>query len=203
MVRKRTALVAHSTDLHHRGAGRGARPSMNGTRVGRTFAIAAATCLALGMRCAPDGEPSWPVDVAVEFVLDRRGGLCPGPDGSGSTCRLTVVVRDDGTWSATGTPPPTPPGGSVRTGSASELAAIVGEGWEALTARAFTGTCPTAYDGSELAYTVRRIPRGPDATSADADIREVRSCTHDFAHPAAQVVLIRLGDLWRALALPG
>ena len=175
---------------------------MNRTLVVRAFEVAAATCLTLGIGCAPDREGSSRVDVAIEFVLDRHGGLCPGPDGGGAPCRLTVVVRDDGTWSAMGMPPSTPPGGTVRTGSASELAAIVDEGWEALTAKAFTGTCPTAYDGSEFAYAVRRVPRGPSATSANADIREVRSCTHDLAHPAAQTVLLRLGDLWRALALP-
>ena len=202
MHKERTVLVTHSTTLHRRGIVRGARPSTSMTRLVRAFAGAAATCLTLGMRCAPEGEAPARADVAVEFELDRRGGLCPGPDGGGALCRLTVVVRDDGTWSAVGTPPPTRPGGAVRSGSASELAAIVDEGWEALTARAFTGTCPTAYDGSELTYTVRRIPRGPSAALADADIREVRSCTHDLTHPAAQAVLLRLGDLWRALALP-
>ena len=142
------------------------------------------------------------VDV-VEFVLERRGGLCPGPDGDGAPCWLTVVVRDDGTWSAVGTPPPEPPGGAVPTGSASELAAIFDVGWEVLTARAFIGICPTAYDGSEVAYAVRRIPKGATAVLADADVREVRSCSHDLSRPAAQAVLHRLDDLWRALDLPG
>ncbi len=169
----------------------------------RTGAVALATCLTLGMRCAPESAAGSSAEMAIEFVLDRSGGLCPGPDGSGASCRLMVVVRDDGTWSAVGTPPPTPPAGAVPTGSASELAAIVEEGWEVLTARAFTGVCPTAYDGSEVAYTVRRIPQGATAAFADAEVREVRSCTHDFGHPAAQAVLHRLDDLWRALALPG
>ena len=168
----------------------------------RAFALAAATCLMLVAACAPDVETRSSAELAVEFVFDRHGGLCPTPDGGGALCRLTVVVRDDGTWSAVGTPPPALPGGTVRPGAASELAAIVDDGWEALTTRAFTGVCPTAYDGSELAYTVRRIPQGAAAPFADADIRDVRSCTHDLGHPAAEVVLRSLDDLWQALALP-
>ena len=170
--------------------------------VARAFALVAATCVMLGVRCAPAGEAGSSADPAVEFVRDRHGGLCPSPDGGGAPCGLTVVVRDDGTWSAVGTPPPAPPSGTVRPGAASELAAIVDDGWEALTARAFTGVCPTAYDGSELAYTVRRIPRGAAAPLADADIRDVRSCTYDLGHPAAQGVLRSLDELWQALALP-
>lgn len=172
-------------------------------RVPRALAIATPILLALVVGCAPNEEVRSGVDAAVEFVFDRRGGLCPSPDGGGALCRLTVVVRDDGTWSAGGSPPATPPSGSVPRGAASELAAVVDEGWEALTARAFTGDCPTAYDGSEVSYAVRRLPQGASASFADADVREVRSCTYDLSHPAAREVLGRLEELWRELALPG
>ncbi len=88
---------------------------MKGLRlVARAFALVAATCVMLGVRCAPAGEAGSSADLAVEFVLDRHGGLCPTPDGGGALCGLTVVVRDDGTWSAAGTPPPTPPSAARR-----------------------------------------------------------------------------------------
>lgn len=166
----------------------------------RSAPLLAVTCLLVG--CGGSGGARSNAAVAVEFVFDRHGGLCPSPDGGGDLCRLRVVVRDDGTWVAEGTPPPEPIGGVVRPGSASELAAIVDSGWEALTSRPFTGTCPVAYDGSEVAYTVRRIPQGASAPFADADIREVRSCTHDFGHAEAEAVIRRLEALWRELALP-
>jgi len=163
-------------------------------------AIIAATCLLLG--CGGSGGAGSNADMAVEFVFERHGGLCPSPDGGGELCRLSVVVHDDGTWVADGAPPPEPTGGLVREGSASELAAIFDGGWEALTARPFTGTCPVAYDGSEVSYTVRRIPQGASAAFADADIREVRSCTHDLGHTEAEAVIQALESLWRELALP-
>ena len=142
-------------------------------------------------------------DVAIEFVLERSGGLCPSPDGGGAVCRLTVVVTDHGAWNAGGSPPPGTGDGSLPVGSASRLAAIFDGGWEALTAQRFTGTCPTAYDGQEVSYTVRRLPRGSAAPFADADIREVTSCTYDLSHPGAQAVIGDLNQLWRSLELPG
>jgi len=154
------------------------------------------------MACGGSGDVGSNAAVAIEFVFDRHGGLCASPDGGGDLCRLRVVVHDDGTWAAEGAPLPEPIGGMVRPGAASELATIVDGGWEALTARPFTGTCPVAYDGSEVAYTVRRIPQGASAPFADADIREVRSCTHDFGHAEAVAVIRRLEALWRELDLP-
>jgi hypothetical protein len=150
-----------------------------------------------------DGGSPAPPDGGVEFVIERSGGLCPSPDGGGAVCRLTVVVTDDGSWDAGGSPPPNTAGGALPTGSASRLAAIFDGGWEALTAQQFTGTCPTAYDGQEVSYTVRRLPRGEAASLADADVREIRSCTYDLDHPAAQAVISRLNELWRSLELPG
>ena len=167
-----------------------------------SVAVLAATCLALGAGCGPDDGTPATSDGSVEFVLHRFGGLCPGPDGGGALCRFMVVVRDDGTWSDGGDPAPAAVGGTVRIGAASELASIFDDGWDALTARAFTDTCPTAYDGMEVTYAVRRLPRGPTAELADADIREVRSCTHDLSHRAARVVLDRISALWRELGLP-
>ncbi|MCH7992303.1 MAG: hypothetical protein IIC35_07795, partial [Gemmatimonadetes bacterium] len=87
-------------------------------------------------------------------------------------------------------------------GAASELAGLVDREWEALTAHAFTGLCPTAYDGSEVVYTVRRIPQGEAAVFAYAEVRELASCTYDLGHPDAHAAILRLRELWRALDLP-
>lgn len=178
------------------------RPYLGGRMTGcTTRTILTATCLALGAGCAPDGEAAPTVGIAVEFVFERFGGLCPGPDGGGAMCRFRVVVRDDGTWSGEEVQSG-PTGGSLPAGSASRLASVFDDGWEALTSRAFTGTCPTAYDGSEVMYAVRRLPQGASAELADAAVREVRSCTYDLSHPAARAVLDRLADVWRELGLP-
>lgn len=138
----------------------------------------------------------------VEFVLAREGGLCVSAEGDAALCRLTIVVGDAGTWQATGTEQPAPAEGRVATGAASRLAAVVEGGWEALTARPFTGTCPSAYDGQEVRYTVRRLPTGPGAELADAVVREVRSCTYDLEHTEARRVLQRLETLWGEFGLP-
>lgn len=137
----------------------------------------------------------------VEFVRAREGGLCFTPEG-GALCQLRIVVADDGRWRATGTEPPAPAVGTVVEGAASRLAAVLDAGWEALTARPFTGTCPSAYDGQETWYAVRRLPTGPGAELADARVRELRSCTYDLEHAEARRVLQRLEDLWRELGLP-
>lgn len=141
-------------------------------------------------------------ETTVEFVRARQGGLCLQADGGAALCQLTIVVRDDGTWQATGTESPAPAEGQVAGGAASRLAAVLEAGWSALTARAFTGTCPSAYDGQEVSYAVRRLPSGPDAERADAIVREVRSCTYDLDHTEARSVLERLEDLWNELELP-
>jgi hypothetical protein len=127
----------------------------------------------------------------LEFVRGRVGGLCPTADGGGALCQLKIAVRDDGTWQATGTERPAPAEGAVAEGAASKLAAALEQGWEALTARPFTGVCPSAYDMQEVWYSVRRLPSGPGAELADADVREVRSCTYDLDHPDARLARLR------------
>lgn len=146
---------------------------------------------------APASGLTW----TVEFVRAREGGLCMTPDGGGAVCDWVVTVRDDGTYSAR-TQGSEPEEGEVAPGAASRLAAIVDDGWDALTREAFDGTCPIAYDGQERIYRVRRLPTGPGAERADADVRETRSCTHDWDHPEAQGVVRRLERVWEESGLP-
>ncbi len=166
------------------------------------FALAAVTGMLLAA-CAAAGDRGAAAEATtVEFVRGRLGGLCPTADGGAALCQLRIVVRDDGTWQAMGTEPPAPAEGAVAGGSASRLASVVEAGWDALTARPFTGICPSAYDMQEVWYRVRRLPSGPGAELADAVVREVRSCTYDLEHADARRVLQQLEELWRELGLP-
>lgn len=165
------------------------------TMLTATWLLLAACTNAAGGRAAETG-------MTVEFVLARSGGLCLADSGEAALCQLSIIVRDDGTWQATGTERPAPAEGTVALGAASRLAAVVDDGWEVLTARPFTGTCPTAYDGQEVSYVVRRLPSDPNAAPGDAEVREVRSCTYDLEHPGARSVLQRFEEAWRELGLP-
>lgn len=134
---------------------------------------------------------------ALEFVRLEHGGLCAtGP------CRVEVTVGDDGTWTASGTSPTGPDRGRVEPGAASRLAAVLEEHWEALTTAPFQGTCPTAYDGQETVYVVRRAG-GEGAEAGDEEVlRELPSCTWDLERPEAARALERLEETWRQLGLP-
>ena len=109
----------------------------------------AVVCLASIAACFGDGAGAR-VRWVAEFEYSRWGGLCTTPDGA-ATCELRVVVRDDGTWSATGVPEP-PSGGTLPLGAASELASIFGQSWRYFTDVPFAGVCPTAHDGEEYGY---------------------------------------------------
>ena len=139
---------------------------------------------------------------SVEVEITREGGFCVGPE-EGGPCRTSVVVADDGSWRVDGFPPPEEPEGTVPVGAASELAALLERGWEDLTERPFTGTCPIAYDGQEIIYTIRRIPRGPGAERADMSVQELRSCTYDLEHIEARRWVIAFAERWEELGLPG
>lgn len=162
--------------------------------------LALVASLALAAACA--SGPGFDRDHVVEVELAWSGGLCAGPEGGGA-CGSTILVRDDGTWSASGFPEPDPSRGTVASGAATELADILESGWDDLTARDFTGTCPVAYDGQEVIYTVRRLPRGQGAERADASVRQIRSCTYDLEHRSAAGWIERFHERWNELGLPG
>ena len=115
---------------------------------------------------------------AVEFEYMRRGGQCQ-TDSVPVMCELRVVVRDDGTWSATGVPEP-PSDGTLPVGAASELAVWFSQSWRYFTEVPFTGVCPTRTGGEEYGYVERRIPYGPGAEDLEPQVREVRSCINDL-----------------------
>lgn len=158
-------------------------------------------CAALA-GCGGESDQGGSILWSVEVEVTREGGFCAVPEGGGAVCSTTVVVADDGTWRASGVPEPEEAEGTAPVGAASELAAILERGWEDLTARPFEGTCPLAYDGQEVVYTVRRIPRGPGAERADASVREIRSCTYDLEHAEARRWVWGFLERWDALGLP-
>lgn len=152
---------------------------------------------ACGGEPASQSSPEW----RIEVQKGRYGGLCLGPEGGGG-CQSVVTVTDDGTWTATAYPAPERPTGSLPGGAASELAAILEDGWTDLTGAPFTDTCPVAYDGQEQFYVIRRLPTGPSAERADADVRELRSCTYDLDRPEARRWIDAFEERWRELGLP-
>ncbi|MDH3270007.1 MAG: hypothetical protein OEN56_01665 [Gemmatimonadota bacterium] len=162
--------------------------------------IALAATLSL-VACAPAPIADERRGELVEVSRSSAGGLCAGPDG-GSSCEARVTVDSEGLWTAVGFFAAVDSAGEVAPDVALDLARILDDGWDDLTAMPFTGTCPMAYDGQEVTYTVRRVPRGPGAELADAAVRAVRSCTHDLDHPAAARWIDRFARRWAEAGLP-
>lgn len=108
---------------------------------------------------ACDNQPV-PAPGRAVVSVEARGGDCP--DGACST-RYDVfsdgrVVRDDG---ATDT---------MDADIAARLVELVeAADWNAITARPFTGECPTAWDGQELVYTF--WPAGGEVTIASCAVQ--------------------------------
>jgi hypothetical protein len=110
-------------------------------------------------------------------VVVRHGGLCV----TGRECRSELRI-DDATVSGEGY--------RSRPLAASERAALlraIGKlDLRSIRAHPFTGTCPTAYDGSESIYRFRRFPRA------------LPSCTYDLR----RVEAVRLVEKLLASLLP-
>jgi hypothetical protein len=97
-------------------------------------------------------------------VVVRHGGLCV----TGRECRSELRI-DDATVSGDGyRPRPLAPGDRVAL-----LRAIGKLDLRSIRAHPFTGTCPTAYDGSESIYRFRRFPRA--LPSCTYDLRRVEA----------------------------
>ncbi len=161
-------------------------------------ALGALLCLIwLGAGCASPAERTrW----AAEFEYFRRGGTCDTQDGP-VPCGLRVVVRDDGTWSASGVPG-APAEGTLPLGAASELAVLFSQSWRYFTEVPFTGVCPTETGGEEYGYVERRIPYGPGADELEPRVREVRSCVHDLERYDSLVKRNQIATAWIALRPP-
>ena len=173
------------------------------------LAVAAVMAAACGGAAPPDSSsppsPSLPGtttsaaaeasehrDVA-EVILSRHGGLCPQ-----GGCRYEVVAsEEDGTWTASGTGY-SPGRGEVAPSAVADLAELIVSRFDELTAEPFSGDCPTAYDGQELAVTVRLLPRGPDAHLRDAQVVHTTSCTHDWPDPLVEEISRR----WQEAGMP-
>jgi hypothetical protein len=88
---------------------------------------------------------------ALLVSVETSGGMCPA-----GACGMRYEVRRDGTTTTAGQAP-------VRLDAATMgrlIEDVDRADWDAILARPFTGTCPTAFDGQELTYTFRTI-RGP------------------------------------------
>lgn len=108
--------------------------------------MVAATAVAVAVSPAACSGADQPVPSATAPILVVRshGGLCP----DGRECARSVTFYGDGSWrsgSERGRLPP-PVAESLRDAATSTSAHDITDG-------RFTGTCPTAYDGSEVVYT--------------------------------------------------
>ena len=125
---------------------------------------------------APEATSTATISVGPDAVLasvSATGGLCPD-----AACGSVFTVHGDGTWTQTG--------GQVDQGgtlSAQTLTYLVEAtaSTTILSAPAFTGTCPIAYDGVELVYAW---------TSPDGQSHEVSSC--DKAIPPDDPLVVAL-----------
>ena len=94
----------------------------------------------------PAGDPPGPERATLLVKTVSRGGLCM----AGTTCESSITVLSDGTWTRL-------TNDTERTGTLpdEQVATLAGavEGTRLATAPAFTGTCPTAWDGQEQVLT--------------------------------------------------
>jgi hypothetical protein len=117
-----------------------------------------------GVASRPPGTPG-PGSPALRVVAE--GGLCPyGP------CHTETILVLDGSYTATRGD------GEVRRGQVPRadvdalLAEVEKADFAAIRSKPFTGTCPTAYDGSELEYTFPTAPGAPEIASCTVAIDE-------------------------------
>ena len=133
--------------------------------------LVASACMA-----APP-TPSVTISIDSGAMLASRsyvGGLCAdGP------CSSAFVVRGDGSWEGT-ISDVVVARGSVPTAILSELA-IATATTSLLTAPAFTGTCPIAFDGVEVGYAW---------TSPDGSAHAVSACDRQI--PAGDPLVLAL-----------
>jgi hypothetical protein len=122
-------------------------------------------------------SPAATISIDSTATLASRssvGGLCPdGP------CRSAFAVRGDGRWEATDKDVVVADG-SVPTATLNDLA-VATETTGLLSAPAFTGTCPTAFDGVEVIYRW---------TSPDGAAHQVSAC--DRQVPADDPLVLAL-----------
>lgn len=137
-----------------------------------------ALCPLLLSACmAPEATPSTTISIAPEAVLasvSATGGLCPD-----ATCASVFTVHGDGAWTQT-TGGQVEQGGTLPSQTLTYLTAAIAS-TTILSAPAFTGTCPIAYDGVELVYSW---------TGPDGDTHEVSSC--DTAIPPDDPLVVAL-----------
>ena len=160
-------------------------------RITAFLIVAAAAC---------HGEAPQSIQWTTEFEYLRRGGACETPDGP-ATCELRVLVRDDGTWSATGIPEP-PASGTLPMGAASDLALLFEESIRYFTEVPFTGLCPTASGGEEYGYVSRKTPYGPGAEGVEPRIVEITSCAYDLERHDSLIKRNQIESAWLTFKPP-
>ena len=99
---------------------------------------------------APPRAPTDQTPDAELASLSTSGGLCVADDPAGQPCGSTFAVLAGGTWVAS-----SGERGMLTSSSMARLRGAIDE-TEIAPVEPFTGTCPTAYDGSEVTVTYVR-----------------------------------------------
>ncbi len=111
---------------------------------------------------APTSAPDDPGALLAELVV--QGGMCVA-----GSCGFEFTVLQDGRWHASGAAEAPDDAGTLEDGQLEELRTAVAETTLGA-APPFTGTCPTAYDGTELVVSWR----------GDGERRSASSCEVAF-----------------------
>jgi hypothetical protein len=111
---------------------------------------------------SPPPSPSVVAQRGPVVGIRSFGGLCPG----GVVCQSELTIFADGTYLVVHDDM-SESGGQLNPGKVEALVDIIRQtDFEAVRARPFTGTCPTAYDGQESVF----------AFYTESGVEEVDSC---------------------------
>lgn len=136
---------------------------------------------------------------AARVRLEWLGGACPEETVAAGPCSRWIEASErHQSWLAQSTPLGAPETGSVAPERIAELARWLDHVWDDVTARAFTGTCPTATGGQEFIVSVGWIPPEPEVRVLGADVRTTSTCTHEWPADFAEELLAR----WEDAGLP-
>jgi hypothetical protein len=120
--------------------------------------------LLLGLVAAGCALVQSPAGDGPLVTVEATGGMCRT-----GTCRSVIVIEADGRVRQT-----EPEAGEISQVTAESIdvlqTAIDITDFEAIRSRPFLGTCPTAFDGQELVYTIA-TPHGPERiASCDVEV---------------------------------
>lgn len=145
----------------------------------RLFLTALVVMVFVASACSPGLSTALPLATGPLVTVETRGGLCAdGP------CGTTIVIERDGRVHQAAKPPNDL--GTVPPAVLATLdAAIRITDYAALRSHAFTGQCPTAYDGQEIVFEFGAPSGGERIATCEVEV--------DFGSPLFRAVSTALG----------